>query len=326
MLSAFGLATTSLSSSSNLNWAVSTWWRTVELRLTNTSAVGGEIPFLDCSIPDSSVEECEKVESLSAFECCVLISSPSFNVSNWRAIGFACTVAVSSFLLNMFDCIADSESSNWPSSSNASSRRAVEFSSTVDTPWEISLSLTRLDLKGILKDWEAILRVLVAGPDLRAELGSDVRRLVGCGCRLAVDGLDAVTPGIFFPQQSTLSQSSRPSLPNTQKKRKMKKPCSELNMAKRVWKTTEALLTVKAPNNHVSPKRAITPMVLIRSLVTVCRFVLSVVPNFFLVCLMRMLITMTNMTELKRRMAKMGPRKAPKNTPGLPMKQLEGTK
>ena len=116
--------------------------------------------------------------------------------------------------------------------------------------------------------------MLVAGPDLRAELiilGSDVRQLVGCGCRLAVDGLviDAVTPGIFFPQQSTLSQSSRPSLPNTQKKRKMKKLCSELNMTKRVWKTTDAPLTVKALNNHVSPKRAITPKVLIRNLMTV---------------------------------------------------------
>ena len=164
------------------------------------------------------------------------------------------------------------------------------------------------------------------GPDLRPELivlGSDGRRLVGCGCRLAVDGVDAVTPGIFFPQQSTLSQSSRPSLPNTQKKRKMKKPCSELNMAKRVWKTIEAPLTVKAPNNHDRPKRAITPMVLIRILMTVCRLALSVVPNFFLACLMSTVITMTNMTELKIRMAKMGPRKAPKNTPVLPMKQLE---
>ena len=94
-------------------------------------------------------------------------------------------------------------------------------------------------------------------------------------------------------------------------------------MAKRVWKTIEAPVTVKAPNSHVRPKRAITPMVLIRTLMTVCRFVLSVVPIFFFACLMSTVITMTNMTELKSMMAKMGPRKAPKNTPVLPMKQLE---
>ena len=94
-------------------------------------------------------------------------------------------------------------------------------------------------------------------------------------------------------------------------------------MAKRVWKTIEAPVTVKAPNSHVRPKRAITPMVLIRILMTVCRFALSVVPSFFLACLTSTVITMTNMTELKSMMAKMGPRKAPKNTPMLLMKQLE---
>ena len=41
--------------------------------------------------------------------------------------------------------------------------------------------------------------------------------------------VDTLMPGIFLPQQSTWSQSSWPSFPNAQKKRKMKKPCSELN-------------------------------------------------------------------------------------------------
>ena len=39
---------------------------------------------------------------------------------------------------------------------------------------------------------------------------------------------------------------------------------------------------------------------------------------------MRVLITMMKMTLLKSRMAKMGPKKAPKNTAGSKMKQLEG--
>ena len=39
---------------------------------------------------------------------------------------------------------------------------------------------------------------------------------------------------------------------------------------------------------------------------------------------MRTLITMTKMTTLKIRMAKMGPRKAPKNTAGSEIKQLQG--
>ena len=95
------------------------------------------------TIPDSSAEECEKVESVSAFECGTLIS---FVPSRWRAIGFVCTIDMSSLSLNMFDREADGDSSIWLSSSNASSRRAVGFASTVDTPCEVSLSL------GTLKD------------------------------------------------------------------------------------------------------------------------------------------------------------------------------
>ena len=41
---------------------------------------------------------------------------------------------------------------------------------------------------------------------------------------------------------------------------------------------------------------------------------------------MRTPITMTKMTTLKIRMAKIGPRKAPKNTAGSKTKQLEGGK
>ena len=79
----------------------------------------------------------------------------------------------------------------------------------------------------MLEDREAVLRLLVGGPDLRPEvivLGCDgFWRVVGI-CRLAFGCVDEVMPGIFFPQHSTCSQSSRASLPNTQKNKKMKKP------------------------------------------------------------------------------------------------------
>ena len=106
----------------------------------------------------------------------------------------------------------------------------------------------------------------------------------------------------------------------------MKKPWRELNSAKRIWNTSEAEETVSAANSHVSPKRNITPVILISRriavAVVICSLVLSEV---FLKCRISTITTATKMTMLKRRMAKMGPRKAPKNTPVLPMKQLEGT-
>ena len=98
---------------------------------------------------------------------------------------------------------------------------------------------------------------------------------------LIFECVDALMPGIFLPQQSTCSHSSRPSFPNAQKKRKMKKPCSEFNMAKRNWKAVEASRIVRAPKTHISPNRAITPMMLIMSLKTVCRFALSLWLNCF---------------------------------------------
>ena len=49
----------------------------------------------------------------------------------------------------------------------------------------------------------------------------------------------------------------------------------------------------------------------------------SVWLSLVLVCLMMTPITKTKMTMLKSRMAKMGPRKAPKNTAGSETKQLE---
>ena len=171
-----------------------------------------------------------------------------------------------------------------------------------------------------------MLRLLVGGPDLRPEvivLGCDGLRRVVAICRLTVGCVLGVMPGIFFPQHSTCSQSSRASLPNTQKNRKMKKPWSDVNMVKRIWKTTDASRIVKAPNNHVSPYRAVTPVMLINVLMTVSRFAGSLPANFLRACLMSTLITMTNMTRLKSMMTKMGARKALKNVAVLERKQLE---
>ena len=141
--------------------------------------------------------------------------------------------------------------------------------------------------------------------------------------RWALGRADIVAPATFHLQQSTCSQNVLASFPNTQKNRKMKKPCRELNTAKRNWKAVEASRTVRAPNTHVNPKRDITPMMLIMSLKAIFRFAQSLVAYFLQICFASTLITITNMIALKSRMAKMGPSKAPKNTPVLPMKQLE---
>ena len=100
--------------------------------------------------------------------------------------------------------------------------------------------------------------------------------------RLVFDCTGTVMLGVFLLlQQSTRSQSSRPSFPNTQKKRKMKKPCSELNMAKANRKTVEFWWTVRVPNTHISPKKTINTMMLTMKRTTVCRFAWSVLQCLF---------------------------------------------
>ena len=121
---------------------------------------------------------------------------------------------------------------------------------------------------------------------------------------LIFECVDTLMPGIFLPQQSTCNQ----------KKRKMKKPCSELNMAKRNWKAVEASRTVRAPKTHIISNRAITPMRLIMSLTTVCRFaakpLLTVLDEYG--CYYH------KYSSIEELMAKMGPQKAPKI--GVPRK------
>ena len=93
-----------------------------------------------------------------------------------------------------------------------------------------------------------------------------------------------------------------------------------MQITKRTWKAKEALaflnpVTVSAPKSHVRPKRNMIPAVLTSNLMAVLLFICcSVQSSVFRVCLMITPITQTKIITLKIRMAKMGPRKAPKNT------------
>ena len=133
-----------------------------------------------------------------------------------------------------------------------------------------------------------------------------------------------------LPQhESSCNHKSRTSLLNTQKNRKMKKPWKALKITKRTWKAVEALespnpVTVRAPKSHVRPKRNMTPAILMSNLMVVFTFICCLAcSSVFRVCVMRTPITMMKMTKFKSKMAKMGPRKAPKNTAGSKTKQLE---
>ena len=131
-----------------------------------------------------------------------------------------------------------------------------------------------------------------------------------------------VDQGSLRPRQSNWIHSWRASFPSTQKKRKMKKPCSEVKMVKRYWNVSEASDMVRAPNTHDIPKRNMILKILMSNHLTPSTTCLSLLPYFFIECITSTLITSTKMTELKIIMAKIGTRKAPKNTPTSPMKQL----
>ena len=133
---------------------------------------------------------------------------------------------------------------------------------------------------------------------------------------------------LCWTQGINSNQDSRASLLSTQKNRKMKKPCEALRITKRICKAVEALesanpIIVSAPMSHVSPNRNIILAVLMSKLMAsflvICALVRS---SLFRVCLMRTLITMIKMTTLNNRMAKIGPKKAPKNTARSLIKQL----
>ena len=64
---------------------------------------------------------------------------------------------------------------------------------------------------------------------------------------------------------------------------------------------------VRAPKTHVSPNKNIMPVMLINNLTAVLWFMRPIV---FLVCLTRTVTIMINMTTLKSRTARIGPKKA----------------
>ena len=102
-----------------------------------------------------------------------------------------------------------------------------------------------------------------------------------------------------------------------------------MQITKRTWKAVEAVVslipvTVSAPKSHVRPKRNMIPAIVMNSMMAIFKFIFSLMrSSLFRVCLMIAPITKTKMTTLTIRMAKMGPRKAPKNTAGSLMKQLQ---
>ena len=106
-------------------------------------------------------------------------------------------------------------------------------------------------------------------------------------------------------------------------KMNMKNPCVELKMMNNIWNANDASLTVKAAKSQDRPNRNIKPATLRSVLKMVLWFNLSsTLADFFIVCFIRTLATIMNITILKSKMANMGPKKTPKNTPRLLMKQL----
>ena len=170
----------------------------------------------------------------------------------------------------------------------------------------VYLSLLRLSvLEFLLKAADVKVKSVTAVSALRIDL-------------LACDERNGLA--LCWTQGINSNQDSRASLLSTQKNRKMKKPCEALRITKRICKAVEALesanpIIVSAPMSHVSPNRNIILAVLMSKLMAsflvVCALVRS---SLFRVCLMRTQITMIKMTALNNRMAKMGPKKAPKNT------------
>ena len=95
------------------------------------------------------------------------------------------------------------------------------------------------------------------------------------------------------------------------------------------WKAVETSgspnpVTVSPPKIHVRPKRNVIPAILM-SKRTVFFLLICLLERLFIFqwCLINTVKTIADITMLKSRTTKMGPRKAPKKTAGLEMKQLK---
>ena len=127
-----------------------------------------------------------------------------------------------------------------------------------------------------------------------------------------------------MPQNRTSIQSSRPSLPSTQKKRKIKNPWREFKMTNIIWKAKDASSTVSAPKSQVRPYMDMIPIILMINRSVVLRSFCFLAPPRLVLYLCRISTTTTvmKMTELKRITARIGARKAAKKAAVLLMKQL----
>ena len=130
--------------------------------------------------------------------------------------------------------------------------------------------------------------------------------------------------GVYRPQDRACNHSCRTSVLRTQKNKKMKNPWKELKTAKSIWKTTDASLIVNAAKTQVRPNRNMMPSRLnMMRMLDFCWLLSFTLPVLLRVCLIRITMTVIKMAVLNRRMANMGPRKAPKNTLTSLMKQLK---
>lgn len=95
-------------------------------------------------------------------------------------------------------------------------------------------------------------------------------------------------------------------------------------MIKMTWNARDASSTVSAPNSQVRPYRDMMPIMLIISRIVECLSFCFLAPTslVFRLCRTRTATTMMKTTELNKMMARIGAKKAAKNTTVLLMKQL----
>ena len=228
------------------------------------------------------------------------------------------------------------------------------FSKPTDPPWYKTDSVKRVSLTsflgwatGSLVYWSDVLLLTITRPWILSpgEVSVVLFRVLTWRLFSRVTGLFpdvwVLSDAVFklkanFPLECALEQQSRvksllafqdswASLLNTQRNRNIKNPWKELNKVKSIWNVSLSPGTenVRIANSHVSPKRNMTPPILI--IMSTTAFLLNVL-------LLRVAVqhvwrirttrTHTKMTTLKSMMIIIGARKAPQKAPMWDRKQL----
>ena len=133
-------------------------------------------------------------------------------------------------------------------------------------------------------------------------------------------------PRLILATEKASFHDSTASLLKTQKNKKMKKPWNELKTTNRIWKASLSPSTekVRIAKSQVSPKRNITPPMLIIKRIMVLLLTLSFIRAAVpLVWRINITITQMNTTILNKSIAMIGPRNAPQKAPGWDRKQLQ---